>query len=142
MSGIPDELSRLRPYLVIWFNNLSKCVIIEVSIPYASVQWNADTLENVYNHKMEKYIGLVTFLRNQGIDVMYGAVIVSSVVEVIHESVKDINKIFVVRKICKTIIKQLATNSIIGSLKVWNHNKSNQNLSAPLNTPPHHLKRK
>ena len=121
MSGIPDELSRLRPDIVAWINNRSKCIIIEVSIPYASVQWNANTLESVYNFKMEKYNGLVTFLRNQGINVTYGAVIVSSVGAVFHETIKDINRIFIDRRKCKTIIKRLAINSIIGSINVWNH---------------------
>ena len=70
---------------------------------------------------MEKYNGLVTFLRNQGINVTYGAVIVSSVGAVFHETIKDINRIFIDRRKCKTIIKRLAINSIIGSINVWNH---------------------
>ncbi|WP_334097073.1 reverse transcriptase domain-containing protein, partial [Helicobacter typhlonius] len=122
LPGIPEELARLRPDIIAWIKNRSKCIIIEISIPYASKQWNADTLETAYNHKMNKYSSLITFIRNQGINVVYGAVIVSSVGAVYQESIKDINRIFIDRKKCKTIIKRLAINAIIGSLDVWNHN--------------------
>ena len=128
LPGIPEELARLRPDIIAWIKNRSKCIIIEISIPYASKQWNADTLETAYNHKMNKYSSLITFVRNQGINVVYGAVIVSSVGAVYQESIKDINRIFIDRKKCKTIIKRLAINAIIGSLDVWNHNtKANSN---------------
>lgn len=128
LPGIPEELARLRPDIITWIKNRSKCIIIEISIPYASKQWNADTLETAYNHKMNKYSSLITFIRNQGINVVYGAVIVSSVGAVYQESIKDINRIFIDRKKCKTIIKRLAINAIIGSLDVWNHNtKANSN---------------
>ena len=119
MPDIPSELSRLRPDIITWFNNRTKCIIFEISIPYASIQWNEDTLEKVYKHKKEKYNSLVSFLRRKGIEVVCGVVIVSSVGAVYHESINDINRIFSDRKKCKTIIKRLAINSIMGSLNVW-----------------------
>ena len=136
MAGIPEDLAKLRPDIVSWFSNRSKCVILEVSIPYATIQWNSDTLENVYNHKVLKYNGLVTHLRSQGINVTYGAIIVSSVGAVFQESINDINRIFINRKVCKTIIKRLAINAIIGSINIWKNRTHYQ--SSPITDPNTH----
>ena len=136
MAGIPEDLAKLRPDIVSWFSNRSKCVILEVSIPYATIQWNSDTLENVYNHKVLKYNGLVTHLRSQGINVTYGAIIVSSVGAVFQESINDINRIFINRKVCKTIIKRLAINAIIGSINIWKNRTHYQ--SSPITDPNAH----
>lgn len=124
LDCVPDNLRLLRPDIIAWHNNRSKCSIFEISVPYAYFSWGEDSLKKVYEHKKEKYRELVEFLRNRNIAVQLYPIIVSSLRAVYKDSITDLNRVFTVRSKCKTLIKRLAVNALWGSLKIWHQFRS------------------
>ena len=119
LNELPDNLKRLRPDIVIWLNNRSKCFIIEISVPYACQRDGEDTLSMVYNQKKDKYRDLINHIRGLKIQVQLFVIIVSSLGAVYKDSLTDINHLFLYKSIGKTVIRSVSRAALIGSLKIW-----------------------
>lgn len=119
-TDLPDDLRLLRPDIVAWHDQRKKCSILEISVPYSHNRWGEDSLKAVYEHKKEKYQRLVEFLRNNGINVQFYTIVVSSFGAVFKDSIADINRLIPTRSIGKNLIKRLSVNALWGSLKIWN----------------------
>ena len=121
ISNLPEDLKLLRPDVVSWNQNRNKCIIIEISVPYATLNWGQDTLKSVYDTKRNKYARLIEFVRNEGIEVNFYVIIVSSLGAVLEESRSDIISLVKCKKKAKTLTKKIAANAIIGSMEIWNN---------------------
>lgn len=119
LADMPDNLKLLRPDITVWSNNRKKCLIVEISVPYATINWEIDSLQATYDNKKKKYSELVQHLRNKGIIVEFYVVIVSSLGAVLEESRKDINSLIKCKYKAKTLIKRISANAIIGSMEIW-----------------------
>ena len=126
IPNIPDDLKLLRPDIVAWHASRPRCTILEVSVPYAGFNWGYDTLKKVYEHKKDKYMHLIEFIRSQGIVVNFHVVIVSSLGAVFKDSITDLNRLLLDRKACKILIKRLSAVTIWSSFKIWNTDRSTQ----------------
>lgn len=124
LNSLPMHLRNLRPDIIAWHMNRSKCTIIEISVPYAGFNWNNDTLNKVFNNKKSKYSQLVDFIHSQNIIVEFYVVIVSSLGAVFHKSISELNRLVTCKKTCKTLIKRLSVNALWCSLNIWNHNRA------------------
>ena len=138
IQDLPLELQHLRPDIIAWSENRHKCFLIEISVPYAKINHDGNTLENVYAHKKNKYASLVNVIRDKGITVDHITVVVSSIGAIWKDSCSDLKGLCNGNlKIWKTLIKSISANAIIGSLNIWHsrgkrHNNLNSNV--PLNT--------
>ena len=119
LTNMPDDIRRLRPDVVAWANNRSKCYIVEVSVPYACQSFGNNSLMTVYQHKKEKYRPLINFIQRLNIQVQLFVIVVSSLGAVHHDTITDINRLFPIRKVNSTIIKRVSRAALTGSMKIW-----------------------
>ena len=140
--NLPDDLKLLRPDIVAWDQNRKNCIIVEISVPYATINWGLDTLKSVYDTKRNKYNRLIEFIRNEGIEVSFYVIIVSSLGAVLEESRLDINSLVRCKKKAKTLTKKISANAIIGSMEIWNnfhgkiHNNAHRKKSMDIEDAP------
>lgn len=71
LTNMPDDIKRLRPDVVTWANNHSKCYIVEVSVPYACQSFGNNSLMTVYQPKEDKYRPLINFIQRLNIQVQF-----------------------------------------------------------------------
>ena len=119
LNDMPDDLKLLRPDIVAWFNNRSRCVLVEISIPYGCQRWGDDSLSTVYTQKKDKYARLVNHIRNKGIDTELYVIIASSLGAVFSKSINELNKLFHPFVRSKSIIKRISRSALIGSMNIW-----------------------
>lgn len=123
IDDLPSELSGLRPDIVAWSNERTKCILVEIGVPYATHNMHGDKLEEVYSIKSNKYLPICNHLRSKGIAVEHYTVIVSSLGAVYKESLKELKSLVRFNtKAFKTLIKRISMNALIGSMDVWQSN--------------------
>lgn len=120
MDNLPQELSTLRPDIVAWNDGRTKCILVEIGVPYATHNMDCDKLEEVFNIKKNKYLPICNHLKNLGIKVEHYTVIVSSLGAVYSETLTELRSLTHGNRMAhKTLIKRLSMNAIIGSMDIW-----------------------